>query len=138
MQTQAVRKEQLLRCDVNAAGWFEIAVRDLKRAKAFYESVFGIELDVQRMGDYDLAMFPMKMEFGGAAGCLSKGPEAEPSHKGTLVYFSVTDINAVLARVRESGGKVLREKVSIDKYGYIGLFEDTEGNRLGLHSCPSS
>jgi hypothetical protein len=50
------------------------------------------------------------------------------------VYFNVSDINAVLDRVREAGGGVLRVKESIGEEGFIALFEDTEGNHLGLHS----
>ena len=29
----------------NPVGWFEIYVQDMKRAKAFYEGVFGFKLD---------------------------------------------------------------------------------------------
>lgn len=134
MQAQNITEERLLRSDTNVAGWFEIPVTDLERAKTFYERVFGVQLDLQKMGDYDMAMFPWKMEFKGAAGCLSKGPEATPCNKGTLVYFSVTDIEAVLGRVRQYGGTVIREKMGIGEYGFIGILEDTEGNRLGLHS----
>lgn len=134
MPEPTVQEERLLRSDVNAAGWFEIPVRELDRAKTFYEHVMGVQLEPQRMCDYDLAMFPGKMDLKGAAGCLSKGPEAEPSNKGALVYFNVTDIDATLGRVRQYGGKVIREKLSIGEHGFIAIFEDTEGNRLGIHS----
>jgi uncharacterized protein len=137
MQAQTTLEEQLLRTDLNAAGWFEIAVSDLDRAKTFYEHTLGIQLETmpkQEGCEYEMAMFPGKMERSGATGCLSKGPLASPSNKGTLVYFNVTDINAVLTRVRQNGGKVIREKLNIGEYGFIGIFEDTEGNRLGLHS----
>jgi len=134
MPEQNVQEERLLRSDVNAAGWFEIAVRDLERARIFYEQVFGVQLTLQKMDEYELAMFPWNMDLKGAAGCLSKGPLAEPCNKGTLMYFNVTDINGVLDRVTRNGGKVIVEKASIGEHGYIGVFEDCEGNRLGLHS----
>jgi uncharacterized protein len=137
MQTLATLEEKLLRTDLNAAGWFEIPVRDLARAKSFYEHLLGIQLDTmpkQEGCEYEMAMFPGKMEQSGATGCLSKGPEATPSDKGTLIYFNVTDIDSVLDRVRQYGGKVLREKQEIGEYGFIGIFEDPEGNRLGIHS----
>ena len=54
--------------------------------------------------------------------------------KGTVVYFSVWDIDAVLKRVEEKGGKVLNPKMSIGEYGFLGHFEDSEGNRVALHS----
>lgn len=136
MQAQATMEETLLRTDINAAGWFEVPVTDLARAKTFYEHTLGIQLETmpkQEGCEYEMAMFPGKMDRWGASGCLCKGPMASPSNKGTLVYFNVADIEAVLDRVRRSGGKVIREKRNIGEYGFIGIFEDTEGNRLGLH-----
>lgn len=57
-----------------------------------------------------------------------------PSYEGSLVYLSVDDVTAALDRVRSAGGKVITEKMSIGEYGFVGHFEDTEGNRVGLHS----
>jgi hypothetical protein len=50
------------------------------------------------------------------------------------VYFSVEDIEGTLSKVNGHGGKTLQPKMGIGEHGFIGLFEDTEGNRLGLHS----
>jgi predicted enzyme related to lactoylglutathione lyase len=36
--------------------------------------------------------------------------------------------------VAERGGKVLRAKTGIGEYGFVGHFEDSEGNRVALHS----
>ena len=63
-----------------------------------------------------------------------KGPTYEPSRSGTLVYISVDDINEVLRRAAANGGKVLLPKRSIGEWGFIGHFEDTEGNRVAIHS----
>jgi predicted enzyme related to lactoylglutathione lyase len=70
----------------------------------------------------------------GAAGSLVKGQSYEPSHAGTVVYFSVDDIVETLRRINANGGKMLVPKKSIGEYGFIANFEDTEGNRLALHS----
>jgi predicted enzyme related to lactoylglutathione lyase len=51
-----------------------------------------------------------------------------------LVYFSVPDIEAVLERIKQNGGKVLLTKTSIGEYGFVANFEDTEGNKVALHS----
>jgi hypothetical protein len=37
-------------------------------------------------------------------------------------------------RVKTSGGKVEKAKMSIGEYGFISLVVDTEGNMFGLHS----
>jgi hypothetical protein len=51
-----------------------------------------------------------------------------------VVYFTVDDIEGTLAKVQAQGGKTLVPKMSIGEFGFIGQFEDSEGNRLGLHS----
>jgi predicted enzyme related to lactoylglutathione lyase len=48
-----------------------------------------------------------------------------PSHSGTLVYFGVPDIEAVLKRIKQNGAKVLLPKTSIGEYGFIAHFEDS-------------
>ena len=53
---------------------------------------------------------------------------------GTVVYFSVDDIEETLLIVNANGGKTLLPKMSIGEYGFIAHFEDTEGNRLAVHS----
>jgi predicted enzyme related to lactoylglutathione lyase len=79
----------------------------------------------------ELAMFPYPD--AGAAGAFIKGLY-EPSHAGTVVYFSVENIDETLRRVNAYGGKTLMPKTSIGTYGSIAHYEDTEGNRLALHS----
>jgi len=120
----------------NPVCWFEIPVSDMARAMTFYEHVFGLKLALQDMGPLQMAWFPMKPGGHGAAGTLVKSPAYTPSHAGTLVYFTAADIDATLQRVTERGGKVLRARTSIGDYGFVGHFEDSEGNRVALHSPP--
>jgi len=116
------------------ANWFEIPVKDLDRAARFYEKVFDVRLSLEAMGGMKLAMFPFTPDAPGAAGALIKGASYEPSHAGTVVYFSVENIDETLRRVNAYGGKTLMQKTSIGTYGSIAHYEDTEGNRLALHS----
>jgi len=118
----------------NPVGWFEIPVTDMVRAMRFYEHVFGMKLDLQEMGPLQMAWFPMKNGEYGTAGSLVKNEAYLPSHAGTLVYFTAADIDAALQRVTERGGKVLRAKTSIGEHGFVGHFEDSEGNRVAVHS----
>jgi len=133
--------------NINPVNWFEIPVADLSRARKFYESTFGVELklnhpymDVADVGTsmvgepMEMAWFPMSQNGSGAAGTLMKSKGYTPSHQGTMIYFSVDDIEAVLEKVDSNGGKKLAPKTSIGQYGYIAMFQDTEGNRIGLHS----
>lgn len=119
----------------NPVGWFEIPVTDLERAKEFYEYVFGFEMEIHEMGPVQMAWFPMIEGSIGAAGALVKGETYEPSRGGALIYITAPDIEATLARAAEKGGKVLTPRTSIGDHGFIGHFEDCEGNRIGLHSA---
>lgn len=99
---------------MNSVDWFEIPVTDLVRSirNGYVSHERGLR----------------------AAGGLIKGEGYIPSHTGTLVYFGISDLEATLERVRNKGGKVLLPKTSIGQYGFIAHFEDTEGNKLALHS----
>jgi len=119
---------------MNPVSWFEIPVRDLKRARKFYEKVLDRELKLESMDQYEMAFFPMESGAPGAAGTLIKGETYSPSSAGTVVYFTVDDIDETLRRITANGGKTVLPKKSIGKYGFIAHFEDTEGNRLALHS----
>jgi predicted enzyme related to lactoylglutathione lyase len=116
------------------ANWFEVPVKDLDRAVKFYEKVFDVKLSTEEMGGMKMALFPFTQDAPGAAGALIKGESYEPSHAGTVVYFSVEDIPETLRRINANGGKTLMPKTAIGEHGFIAQYEDTEGNRLALHS----
>jgi predicted enzyme related to lactoylglutathione lyase len=121
----------------NAVGWFEIYVNDMKRAKAFYETVFQhpIEALPQPTGsDMQMLTFPMNSAGTGASGALVKSPQMKPGAGGTLVYFSCVDCAIEAARASAQGGLVCQPKMSIAPYGFIAIVQDTEGNTIGLHS----
>lgn len=118
----------------NPVGWFEIYVQDMKRAKAFYESV--LQLSLQKLNSPDLEMwaFPRDPERGGASGALVKVAGMASGGNSVVVYFMCEDCAVEEGRVASSGGRVHRQKMSIGEYGFISLALDTEGNLLGLHS----
>ena len=119
---------------INPVNWFEIPVSDMTRAKKFYEKVFGVELTPEEMDQYTMSFFPWTENAPGSAGMLIKGETYEPSHAGAVLYFSVDDIEETLRKISAEGGRTLMPKKSIGEYGFIAHFEDTEGNRLALHS----
>ncbi|NIX76922.1 VOC family protein [Microvirga terricola] len=120
---------------MNPVVWFEIPVNDLDKAKAFYEHILGLTLSPMDMGEAKMVFFPMSdQQQPGATGALMKSDGYAPSHNGTVIYFEVPDIEGTLKKVAEKGGKTLVPKMSIGQYGFIAHFEDTEGNRVALHS----
>lgn len=118
----------------NPVNWFEIPTRDLDRAQRFYERVLEVELARHEMGPLKMAWFPMAQGGDGATGSLVENENYEPSHAGSMVYFSVEDMEAALERVGAHGGRVLNGKTPIGEFGFTAHFEDSEGNRVALHS----
>lgn len=121
---------------MNPINWFEIPVTDMTRAMSFYETVLEFKLSLHEFPGMQMAWFPNAPKASGATGCLMLAPaHYTPSHEGTLVYFSVKDIDAVLDRVPTHGGKVLRPKMALGgEHGFVAHFEDSEGNRVALHA----
>ena len=118
-------------------GWFEIPVTDMDRARTFYETVFEVGIQVHQIGELEMGWFPMADGKKGAAGSLVKHPDFyhPSSTAGVVIYFSCKDVAVSLERVSRAGGTVLQPKKAVGEgYGYMGLFLDTEGNRIALHS----
>lgn len=121
----------------NPVGWFEIYVQDMGRARAFYESVFGIELSSLAPPDtagMEMLAFPSQQGGFGASGALVHMPGFASGNNSVLVYFMCTDCAVEAGKVAAAGGKLFKEKFSIGQYGNIALVTDTEGNMIGLHS----
>ena len=121
--------------DTNPVSWFEIPARELEPAKAFYETTLDIEMKLFESGAFRMAWFPTSEGASGATGALMESESYVPSYDGSMIYFSVEDIEGVLKRAGQTGGKVIREKMSIGEFGFVGHFEDSEGNRVGLRSA---
>ncbi|NET33666.1 MAG: VOC family protein [Cyanothece sp. SIO1E1] len=117
--------------------WFEIPVSDIQRAKTFYESIFQVTLTDMDLGDnFKMAVFPGDME--SISGALIYNPEWYRSSNthGPLVYLNGNpDLQTIQDRIETAGGTVTIPKRQISPdHGYMAVFEDTEGNRVALHS----
>jgi predicted enzyme related to lactoylglutathione lyase len=122
----------------NVVGWFEIPVMDMQRAIEFYETVFAFKMHRQKLDGLDMAWFPFDESGTGSSGALVHAPDYyQPSSKGILIYFTARsgDLSEELSRVNDAGGEVIQAKKMIsDDIGFMGLFLDSEGNRIALHS----
>jgi len=119
---------------MNPVQWFEIPVNDLSRAREFYEYILETQLSSDETSQMKMLMFSGVDGAEGSSGALVKGEQYIPSHDGSVIYFTVHDIERVLDKVQQKGGKVLVPKTSIGKWGNIAHFEDSEGNRVALWS----
>ena len=116
----------------NPVSWFELPALDLDRAKKFYEAVFDFEMIPETNAGYEMLSFPMNIGAMGASGGLMKGYGYKPSLEGTTVYFSTRTIDEIIEKIEANGGKIHVPKKDIG-YGHISIFEDVEGNRVGLY-----
>ena len=125
----------------NAISWFEIPTKDLDRAQKFYEEIFGIQMIPLDLENIKMRMFPLDDMMGvGGALCYAEGFYNPSLNDGPLIYLNANpDVKLILDKVDAAGGRVVVPKTEISpEYGYMGVFIDSEGNRIGLHSVPPS
>jgi uncharacterized protein len=120
----------------NPITWCEIYVRDIDRAKQFYESVFQMQLEKLDSPGMAMWAFPMSMDAIGASGALVQMDGVEPGGSSMIPYFHCDEVAVELARVITAGGQIRTPKESIGQYGFMALIIDTEGNTIGLHMPP--
>lgn len=120
----------------NALNWFEISVSDIKRAKTFYETIFGISMDQQEMMGMQMAYFPSDNMNGKVSGALVESSMHKPGQEGAKIYLNGNpDLQNALDNVEKAGGKIAMPKTKIsDDIGHMAFIIDTEGNNVGLHS----
>lgn len=125
----------------NAISWFEIPATDLGRAQKFYEAIFGVSMIVMDFPNIKMRMFPLDDMMGVGGAIVDSGGFHKPSATaGPLIYLNGNpDVQLVLDKIPAAGGQVLVPKTEITpEYGFMAVFLDTEGNRIGLHSVPQS
>jgi len=119
----------------NSLNWFEICVKDINRAKKFYEAIFGIKMEVIEMMRMKMAFFPWKAGSKKASGGICESKMHKPGKDGVKIYLNGNpDLKKALSKVEKAGGKITMPKTAIGENGFMAFFTDTEGNSIGLHS----
>ena len=119
----------------NAINWFEIPATDISRAKTFYESIFEITMHEMEMSDMKYVMFPFDPKSAKVSGAIAKSSFHTPGSTGTIIYLNANpDLQNVLDRIENAGGKITMPKTSIGGNGFLAFFTDSEGNGMALHS----
>jgi predicted enzyme related to lactoylglutathione lyase len=103
-------------------------VRDIKRAREFYEGVLGLKPTMESAGG-------MWVEYGMgqstfAIGCY--GDIWKPSSDGTVVAFEVDDVDAETARLKSKGVKFAMEPYDTPVCRFA-IIQDPDGNQILLH-----
>ena len=123
----------------NAISWFEIPAFDIDRAQQFYETIFGFTMQSLNMDPLKMMLFPIEDKMGvGGALCDSGGFHKPSATDGPLIYLNGNpDVQTILDKVIIAGGQIMVPKTEISsEFGFMAVFLDTEGNRVGIHSVP--
>jgi predicted enzyme related to lactoylglutathione lyase len=117
---------------MNRIVWAEIPVADLERAISFYQAVVNCEIDRQEQDGKAIGVIPDSATLLVAANEISV-------NSGILVYISVEKrIRDAVKQVEDHGGKILQRIHTIEPYGFRAIVQDSEGNRIALHSTSDS
>jgi predicted enzyme related to lactoylglutathione lyase len=118
----------------NLINWFEIPATDFKRAVSFYKGIFGVEIKETQMFGSTMGFFPA--DGTNVSGAIVQGEAYIPSTDGILAYLNGgNDLQTILDKVEPNHGKVIVPKTQISpEMGYFGMFIDTEGNKMAVHS----
>ena len=94
--------------------FFDIAGPDAAKLREFYAGNFGWSIDGNNL-----------VKAGSLDGALRQDPPEK------IIYIGVADLDAAIAKVNASGGKVVTPKIPIPTGTFV-LFTDPADNRMGL------
>jgi len=114
---------------------FEVPFDDKDRALKFYQEIFGWKaIDMPEMKYVmvhtgptdDQGMIQEKGVING--GMYQRSDQGE----GPIIVITVVSIDDTLARIKSSGGQIVREKMTVGNMGYYAHIKDSEGNLIGV------
>ena len=114
--------------------YFDLTVHDIGKARSFFEQVLGWRFE----------KFPMPYEYYR----IQAGPETEPGIDGgigevkdapiaggnplTQITVPVPNLDAVLSKVKASGGQIVESKIPIPGIGWYATCAEPGGLRFGV------
>ena len=114
---------------------FEIPVDDKNRAKDFYESVFSWKTkEMSEMHYVFLTTGPTdKKGMATENGFINGGMMRRMGQlKSVMITIKVDSIEKTVKKVKEGGGKVVKEKMKVGDMGFVAYLKDTEGNVISV------
>jgi predicted enzyme related to lactoylglutathione lyase len=106
---------------------FEIMGKDGKKLQNFYGKLFEWEIDANNPMNYGLVKPGAQGGIGGGVGAAEAGA---PSY--VTFYVAVPDLEACLKKVESMGGKTIVPPTEIPNMVTFALFQDPEGNSIGI------
>ena len=113
---------------VTKIGFVAIPVTDMKRARAFYEGVLGLEVS-------QIMMDGKWIEYGAGGDTLAVanvGDEWKPSDQGTCAALEVEDLDAAIVKLRVAVIRFAAEPFETPCC-HMAVVQDPDGNKLIIH-----
>ncbi|HEY2931224.1 MAG TPA: VOC family protein [Acidobacteriota bacterium] len=117
---------------------FEIPVDDLARAKKFYGSIFGWNLqDMPMPGGTNYTMattVPVnEQHVPKEPGAINGGiVQRSGDVRSSVIVINVGSIDQYSKKITAAGGKVVKPKADVGGMGFYAYVADSEGNVIGL------
>jgi predicted enzyme related to lactoylglutathione lyase len=103
---------------------FEVLGRDGAKLQQFYQDAFDWKIDASNPMNYGIVDTGSE---DGIAGGIAAADEPQATF-----YVSVDDPAATLEKIKTLGGTVVQDVTLIPGMVTMALFEDPEGNRIGI------
>ncbi|MCG9720930.1 VOC family protein [Shewanella sp. Isolate7] len=114
--------------------WGEIAVEDMARAKAFYQTHLGVSFRDENMFGMQMAILETEAK-DAASIALVKHDMMRPSQQGSILYLHLSEhLAPLVSKLAQDGVEIPVPAMAIKEgeCGYCCVIVDSEGNRVGL------
>jgi predicted enzyme related to lactoylglutathione lyase len=108
----------------NTLVWTELMTGDTDKAATFYKGLFDWGTE-KFPGGMDYTLWKRGSETAGGMMALTKEMQGVPPH--WLVYYGVSDPDAVVAKATSLGGSIIRPAWDVPGVGRIAILKDPTG-----------
>ncbi|MEY1556755.1 VOC family protein [Yoonia sp. R2331] len=108
--------------------WGEIPVSDMEKSVAFYNDVFGYQMEIDNSGPNPMAVLGGLMNSAGA----HLYPGAPAADGGNTIHLALPgDLESGMKRCKAAGGEVVSPPIGIPAGRFV-YAKDIDGNSIGL------
>jgi predicted enzyme related to lactoylglutathione lyase len=119
----------------NPVVWFEVMGKDGPKLRSFYGDLFGWSYEEVEGMDYGMVQEADGGEMPSIQGGIGTAPEGAPNYQ--TFYVAVDDVQAALDKAESLGGTTTVPPMDLPMGGKIAIFNDPEGNMIGLFKGPA-
>ena len=113
--------------------WVDLSVDDIPKAIAFYQGLFGwdIQQGGPEVGGYAMALLDGKAAAGIGPKMMPQAPSA------WTTYLATTDADATAAKIKGAGGQLLMDPMDVMDVGRMAVATDITGAAFGIWQARS-